>query len=162
MAERRTPALPGRGMRLVLGLSGHWSAGICCAPEQPGSSGRPWRMLIVEDEWLIGIEFETALLEAGYEVVGLVGTADDAVRHCAEAPPDVVLMDIRLAGERDGVDAALEIRRRFDIPCVFVTAYSDDRTRERGQQAQPLGWIFKPLTGGELVRRIGTIREGSR
>ena len=84
-------------------------------------------------------------LAAGHQVVGFAGTAERAVALADELHPDLVLMEIRLRGERDGVDAAIEIRHRFDIPSLIISAFSDAQTRERAGPARVLGFISKPF-----------------
>lgn len=118
---------------------------------------RSCRILIVEDNWLIAIEMEAALSEAGYEVVGLALDAEQAVQLCAAGQPDLVLMDVRLQGQAEGIDAALEIRARFGVGSVFVTAHGEPETRARAEPAKPLGWILKPIASEELVRRLDQI-----
>lgn len=103
------------------------------------------RVLIVEDEMFVAMDIEAAVLRAGHKVVGFAGTAERAVELADEMRPDLVLMDIRLLGDRDGVDAAIEIRERFDIPSLIVSAYSDAETRARAAPARPLGFIPKPF-----------------
>ncbi|WP_222184602.1 response regulator [Geminicoccus harenae] len=131
-------------------------------PEQGGAghADDDRRVLIVEDNWLVAIEMEAALSEAGYEVVGLAMSADQAVRLCGSERPAVVLMDIRLQGRLDGVSAAVEILQRYGIHSIFVTAYGDPETRARAEAAQPLGWILKPMVWSELGRRLEQIRAG--
>jgi CheY-like chemotaxis protein len=129
-------------------------------PDVGPGGGRSPRVLIVEDNWLIAIEIETILLEAGYEVIGIAMSADQAAELCGSGRPDFVLMDIRLQGTRDGVDAAVDLRQRFGVPSIFVTAHGEPETRARAQAAQPLGWIIKPIAGLDLVRRLGEIRAG--
>jgi DNA-binding NarL/FixJ family response regulator len=117
-------------------------------------SGRPRRVLVVEDDFLVAGEVEHWLLLAGFEVVGPAATADDAVKLAREANPDLVVMDIRLAGPRDGVDAAIEIYRSLGIRSVFATAHSDPRTLARGEDAKPLAWIAKPYSPSALVSQL--------
>ena len=136
----------------------------------PGSRGGEWaeahedasdfaaqfRVLIVEDEWFIAMESESVLRNGGYSVVGVAGTADEAVALAAQERPDIVLMDIRLRGKRDGIDAALEIRERHGIPCIFATAHTEQNMRERGAAAEPLGWLDKPFSEEQLLRALKT------
>ena len=103
------------------------------------------RILIVEDEMFVALDIEAAVIKAGHTVVGFAGTAERAVAMTDELRPDLVLMDIRLPGNRDGVDAAIEIRQRFDIPSLIISAYSDTETRERATPARALGFIPKPF-----------------
>lgn len=93
----------------------------------------------------VAMDIETAVVKAGHQVVGFAGTAQQAVALAEEKRPDLVLMDIRLAGVRDGVDAAIEIRRRFDIPSLIISGHYDAETRARAAPAQTLGFIPKPF-----------------
>ena len=93
----------------------------------------------------VAMDIELVVEKAGHQAVGFAGTADRAVALADELHPDLVLMDIRLRGERDGVDAAIEIRKRFDIPCLVISAYTDALTRERAAPAHVLGFISKPF-----------------
>jgi CheY-like chemotaxis protein len=81
---------------------------------------RALRILIVEDEMFVAMDAEAILTEAGHQVVGIAPSADDAVSSAAHLGPDVVLMDVRLQGQRDGIEAAAEIRSRFGLPVIFV------------------------------------------
>ena len=111
------------------------------------------RVLIVEDEFYISL-YTRGLLEAlGHVVVAIAVSADQAVSIAEREHPDVVLMDIRLIGSRDGIDAADEIARRLGIGCIFVTANTDAQTRRRAEAIQPLGFLEKPLTEQRL--RLG-------
>jgi CheY-like chemotaxis protein len=103
------------------------------------------RILIVEDEMFVAMDIEAAVIKAGHKVIGFAGTAERAVALADEMRPDLVLMDIRLPGDRDGVDAAIEIRQRFDIPSLLISAYADAETRARAEPARALGFIAKPF-----------------
>lgn len=139
-AARRPPAQkPGAGKR---------------AGKAAGEGAAAARVLVVEDEWFIGLELEAALQEAGFEVVAVVPSSEEAIAAAAAAKPDVVVMDVRLVGAGDGVDAAIEIRTRFDIGSLFVSAYSDPATKERAEAAKPLGWLSKPITGEAVVAAL--------
>jgi two-component system, response regulator PdtaR len=87
------------------------------------------RILVVEDDWFAGMDMEAALDQAGFDVLGVVMSAEEAIEAAGESRPDLILMDVRLVGARDGVDAALEIGRRFGIRCLFVTAFVDPALR---------------------------------
>src|SRR3984893_1995188 len=93
------------------------------------STGR--RILIVEDEMFVAMDIELVVKKAGHQAVGFAGTAEQAVALAGELDPDLVLMDIRLRGHPDGIDAATEIRQRFDIPSLIISAYTDAQTRGR-------------------------------
>ncbi len=83
------------------------------------------RILIVEDEAIIAKEMENQLQDLGYEVTSIVDTGEKAIERAEEDKPDLILMDIRIKGEMDGIEAAEEIRNRFGIPDIFSTAYLD-------------------------------------
>ena len=111
----------------------------------------PLRVLIVEDEAVTALNLESTLLKLGHDVVDIVDTAPEAVAAAAAHRPDLVFMDIRLAGGSDGVDAALQIRNSCDIPSVFLTAHSDARTRSRAAAARPLDFLVKPFSPDKIA-----------
>jgi len=132
-------------------------ATMVLAPEgsgPPGAAQRPLRLLIVEDDYFTAIQNESALAGMGYEVVGMAGSFEEAVRIAGAERPDLVVMDIRLAGPKDGVDAATAIMERFAIPSLFVSAYTDERTKARAEPAHPLGWLTKPFTVDQLAESV--------
>src|SRR5262245_56043617 len=114
------------------------------------TAARALRILIVEDEFFISLDTKALLQGLGHTVVAIAVSADEAVRVAEKERPDLVLMDIRLIGTRDGIDAAGEIHRRFDIPSIFVTANTDPVTRGRAQAIAPIGFLEKPLTEPRL------------
>ena len=119
----------------------------------PGGAGP--RVLVVEDEWLISIQLEQTLAAAGFEVVGTAASAATAVALAGRERPDLVLMDIRLRGPADGIEAAREIADRFGIRSLFVSAHgSDPATVARGSSVSPAGWLPKPFTEAELLRAV--------
>lgn len=115
------------------------------------------RVLVVEDDFLVAGELEHWLAEAGFEVVGPAATAVDAIRLALETKPALVVMDIRLIGARDGIDAAIDIYRQAGIRSIFATAHSDAHTMRRGEAAKPLDWVQKPYNPAALVARIKTL-----
>jgi two-component system, response regulator PdtaR len=112
------------------------------------------RVLVVEDDFLVSSEIEFELAAAGVDVVGVTDTAEDAVRLAIILTPHLVVMDIRLAGVRDGVDAAIEIFRTRGIRSLLASAYHDPETRRRAEAASPIGWLQKPYTMGSLVDAV--------
>jgi DNA-binding NarL/FixJ family response regulator len=112
------------------------------------------RVLVVEDDWFAGMDMDAALDLAGFDVLGVVISAEEAIEAAGESRPDLILMDVRLVGARDGVDAALEIGRRFGIRCLFVTAFVDPALRTRAEPARPIGWLTKPISGESLVAAV--------
>jgi DNA-binding NarL/FixJ family response regulator len=112
------------------------------------------RILIVEDDFLIALQSEIALREAGFDVVGTATTAEEAIALAREQRPFLAVMDIRLASERDGIDAAKELFGELAIRCIFATAHDDPRTRARAEPYAPLGWLAKPYTMPSLIALI--------
>lgn len=112
--------------------------------------GRKLRLLIVEDDALIAMDLAVSLGEIGGQVVAIAVTARDAMRLCDELRPDVVLMDVRLRGEPDGIEAAAMIRQRGTTPVVFVTGNSDAETLRRMNQLDGAQVVLKPVLINEL------------
>jgi CheY-like chemotaxis protein len=116
-----------------------------------------FRILIVEDELFVALDLHAMLEANGHDIVGIAVAAEEAVALAARELPDLVLMDIRLAGARDGVEAAREIRDRFDIPSLFVTATTDQQTRQRAATTRPLGFLEKPFTEQRLRTALAAV-----
>ena len=114
------------------------------------------RILIVEDEILIATEIEERLSRLGYQVLGSRSTAQDAYAAVVELLPDLVLMDIRLKGDEDGIEAADRIYGGHGIPVVFLTAHSDNATIVRAKSTRPFGYVLKPFQERELIAAIET------
>jgi PAS domain S-box-containing protein len=112
------------------------------------------QILIVEDEIIVARDLETRVRELGYDVADIASSGENAVLQAAETRPDLVLMDIRLSGTMDGVEAAEEIRAQFDIPVIYLTAYADDHTLKRAKITEPFGYILKPFETRELRSTI--------
>ena len=116
-------------------------------------SSKP-RALIIEDEALIAEELRERLSRLGLTVIAAVSSGEEGVEIATSERPDLVLMDIRLSGEKDGVQAAREIREQIDIPIVYLTAHSDRRTVERANKTDHDGFILKPFLKKELQSTI--------
>ena len=110
------------------------------------------KVLVVEDEGLIALDISSRLEALGHEVIGAVGTAQEALEKAYGA--DIVLMDIHLDGPMDGIQAATEIRERFHVPVVFLTGQADRLTLQRAKIAAPFGYILKPLAPATLQTSI--------
>jgi two-component system, response regulator PdtaR len=110
--------------------------------------------LIVEDDFLIADEIDSALSDAGFDVAGIAGSAAEAIELAESEKPVLAVMDVRLAGERDGISAATEMFLRFGIRCIFATANHDQLSLERAQPAMPLGWLQKPYSMVSLVNAV--------
>ena len=114
----------------------------------------PLKVLVVEDEVIVALELQNHLERLGYDVVGSVTSGEKAVRQAAQLQPNLVLMDIRLDGDLDGIEAARRIRAAHDIPIIFLTAFGDEETLERAKETGPFGFILKPFKERELFATI--------
>jgi AmiR/NasT family two-component response regulator len=112
------------------------------------------RILVVEDEALVALDLEEQLVRLGYEVAGVVDSCAAAIERAREATPDLVLMDIHLRGEPDGIEAAERLRDEPGVPVVFLTAFADAATLERAKQVSPHGYILKPFDQRDLRATI--------
>ncbi|AKB78711.1 response regulator receiver [Methanosarcina horonobensis HB-1 = JCM 15518] len=112
------------------------------------------RILIVEDEHIVAMGIKRMLKGLGYTVTGVASSGEDAISKAESTFPDLVLMDIMLKGELDGVEAAKEIKERFDVPVVYLTAYSDSNILERVKKTGPFGYIVKPFDEKDLHSNI--------
>lgn len=108
------------------------------------------QILVVEDDPIIALELEDRLPEIGYAVCAVTPSGEVAVDRARQLCPDLVLMDIRLKGAMDGIEAAAEIRTQFGIPVVYLTAYADQDTLQRAKRTEPFGYIIKPFEGRDL------------
>jgi DNA-binding response OmpR family regulator len=112
-------------------------------------------ILLVEDEALIAMDLQWKLVEAGYRVCRMAATGEDAVHWAERDRPDLVLMDNRLAGKIDGIEAALQIRSKSDVPVIFMTGYpQDDVFWERVKPVKPIACLTKPVIIEELLKII--------
>ncbi len=112
------------------------------------------RILVVEDEGIVAKDIQTSLEGMGYTVVGSACTGADAIRTLSTQPCDLVLMDIMLKGDADGLKAAEQVRALYDIPVVYLTAYADERTLERAKTTEPFGYVLKPFEESALHTAI--------
>jgi len=112
------------------------------------------RILVVEDEGIIAEDIQISLRDLGYDVFAVVTTGEDAVRTAAESRPDLVLMDVVLQGEMDGIEAANRIRSGLGVPVIYLTAYADDKMLERAKITEPFGYLIKPFRDRELHSTI--------
>jgi PAS domain S-box-containing protein len=123
-------------------------------PSTENESMTVTQILVVEDESVVAMDIQSRLMGLGYRVPAIVARGEDAVEKAESLRPDLVLMDIRLKGQMDGVEAASHIRARLDIPVVFLTAYADAATLERAKTTESYGYLLKPFKEGELRTTI--------
>jgi DNA-binding NarL/FixJ family response regulator len=120
------------------------------------------RIMLVEDEVIVAWDIAETLKRLGYTIVGMAENADQALRLAESVAPDLILMDIRLNGARDGIEAARMIRERTGHRVIYLTAHADLATMERAASTEPLGYVFKPFSQDglrtALDRAIGVRR----
>lgn len=112
------------------------------------------RILIVEDERVVAKDIEIRLQRMGYAVSAVVSSGKEALKQAEAQHPDLVLMDIRLRGEMDGIAAATHIRKRFNIPVIFLTAFGDKDTLNKAKISEPFGYLTKPFVESGLRAAI--------
>lgn len=116
----------------------------------PDTQSGSRRVVIVEDEGILALDIERHLRARGFEICGVAADSGEALRLVEECRPDLVLMDIRIQGERDGIETVAELKQRFDVPVVYLTAHSDPNTIERAQRTAPMGYLLKPFKKPDL------------
>ena len=129
--------------------------------EAARDAGAVLGVLIVEDDFLIGMQAESALIDSGFSVIGIASTAEEAVVLARRHRPALAVMDVRLSGSRDGIEAAGELFRELGVRCIFATAHDDQLTRSRAEPFAPLGWLAKPYTMMSLVALVRDAIAGS-
>lgn len=112
------------------------------------------KILIVEDEFIIAADISMQLTNLGYDVLGIIPRGEDALKSIEATRPDLILMDVALKGSMDGVETALQILGKHQIPLIFLTANADDNTFARAKVAQPYAFISKPFRQSDLSRTI--------
>jgi len=115
-------------------------------------------VLIVEDDGLIAMHLTEVLEKAGYDVMKPENSGEKAIARLQAPPyPDIILMDIGLNGKLDGIETARQIRKNYDIPIVFLTAYSDEERIVKAAEVSPYGYLIKPCTGDEILNTVKEI-----
>lgn len=112
------------------------------------------KILVVEDEHIVAMDLMTRLRNLGYEVPDSASSGEEAIEKAGRWRPDLVLMDIFLNGEMDGVQAAGRIRSQYNIPIIYLTAYADSSTLQRAKVTEPFGYVLKPFEERELLTTI--------
>lgn len=112
------------------------------------------KIMIVEDEITVAQNLEVSLKSHGYEIVGMPSTGEEAIKLAGTKKPNLILMDIMLAGNIDGVNAAKQIYEQFKIPVIYLTAYSDENTLRRARHSGAYGFVLKPFDLKELNAAI--------
>jgi len=112
------------------------------------------KILVVEDEIIVAKNIQNRLKNVGYTVPAIVSAGEEAVEKAAEIKPDLVLMDIKLEGKMTGIEAAEQIKKRFNIPVIYLTAYGAKKTLEHAKITEPYGYILKPVNINQLYSSI--------
>ena len=112
------------------------------------------KVLIVEDEQIVGKFIEKQLTDSGYKVVDLLTSGEEAIKKVTKLKPDIVLMDIKIMGSLDGIETADYIRKNFQIPVIFLTSLADDESFQRAKLAEPFGYLIKPINLKEFKRAV--------
>jgi CheY-like chemotaxis protein len=107
-------------------------------------------ILVVDDESIIALNLEEDIKELGYKTADIAASGEKAIEKARELRPDLILMDIAMPGEKDGIDAAVEITAELDIPIIFLTAYADEELIKRAKRVKPSGYILKPYDKREV------------
>src|SRR5262245_49412217 len=155
------PSDPTAMRHLVHGYGDARQPRATCAPEGTAAGGAA-RVLIVEDEHLVGLEIEYHLAAAGFTVVGIAATAAEALEVAGLEKPALAIVDVVLAEESDGIEAAVALNTRFGIRSIFTTAHADAEVRRRGEAASPLGWLEKPYASEKLIALVNkALREAT-
>ncbi len=120
-------------------------------------STRPVKILIVEDDSILATDLKETLESSGYIVTGIAASFEDTLDQVMQNLPDLVLMDIRLPGPRDGIDAATLLGEALQIPVLYLTGYADRDTLKQVYASRPYGYLRKPVTRKELVVAIALV-----
>jgi DNA-binding LytR/AlgR family response regulator len=112
------------------------------------------KILVVEDEMIIAAKISMQLTSLGYEVTGILPRGEEAILNMAENKPDIVLLDINLKGKIDGIETAVQMQQRHNIPIIYLTANSDEATFNRAKHTKPAAFISKPFKQLDLQRAI--------
>lgn len=130
--------------------------------EPPGSSRVPARVLVVEDQVLIALSLIADLCALGCNVVGRAASGERAIEAARQTMPDIVVMDVHLAGVIDGIEAAARIQRASGTRIVFITGHADGPDRKRMEALQPLAILGKPYDPEDLARTVGLTLDTAR
>ena len=112
------------------------------------------KIMIVEDENIIALDIRNILKSLGFTITGVTAFGEESIELASSSLPDLVLMDIKLKGKMDGISAAEQIYKRFNIPVIYLTALGDENTLKRVSGMQPFGFIGKPFEENELMDTI--------
>src|SRR5918998_310177 len=118
--------------------------------------------MVVEDERVVALHLKQQLVRLGYRVPVMATSGERALQQLQTSRPDVVLMDVHLEGELDGIETAQQIPNELQIPVIYLTAYSEEATLERARETRPYGYLIKPFSERELHASIQMVLERRR
>ena len=123
---------------------------------KPGLTGilHKYQIMLVEDEVIVALDVRQRLEALGYIVVAHASSGEEAIMFASEIDLDLILMDVRLRGKMDGIDAAAKIREHHDIPIIYLTAFADENTLSRAKLTEAYGYLIKPFEDRELRSSI--------
>lgn len=119
------------------------------------------KIIIAEDEKIVAKDIENKLKKSGYDVLGVASTGKDLLDKVSESLPDLVLMDIKLDGDMDGIETAAKLKDGYEVPVVYLTAYADKMTLKRIDETKPGGYVLKPFKLSELRQSIEAALQNS-
>lgn len=119
------------------------------------------KILIVEDDMIIQMFLSRIIKQAGFDVVGEARSCDQLLEILTTETPDLILMDIGIVGDKDGVETTAIVNEKYNIPVIFMTGNSDEATLERARKQNPLTVLFKPIDEGRLKRELFQIRDNA-
>jgi CheY-like chemotaxis protein len=120
------------------------------------------KVLVVEDESIIAMDIQYTLQRFGCDVCGVVSSGEESIESVSRTNPDLILMDIKLRGEMNGIYAAKQIQSKFNIPVIYLTAYGDENTLSQVDRTKPFGYIHKPFEETELQTEIVNLLDQGR
>jgi signal transduction histidine kinase len=120
------------------------------------------KVMVVEDERIVALNLQRRLAKLGYEISSVVTSGSQALRHIEQDRPDIVLMDVNIEGDIDGIETASRIPEEYNLPVVYLTAYSEEVTLQRARTTQPYGFLLKPISERELHATIQMVLERRR
>ena len=110
------------------------------------------KVLILEDDMMVARSLRDVLSPLGYEVTGIAATVTDAIRPAENIRPHLAIVDVKLAGDRDGIEGAMLLRERFGVRAIFLTAKGDQVTAQRAAAVDPAGFLIKPVKSQDLIQ----------
>jgi CheY-like chemotaxis protein len=115
------------------------------------------KLLIVEDEALTGMVLKMELKKAGFDILGVVTNGNSALEKVSLEKPDCILMDIRIAGNMDGIETASKIKSIMDVNIIFMTGYAEESLRQRALATKPIDFLIKPIQSNEIVKLLDKV-----